>query len=431
MFKTRPRSGFLPVASTALPLVLALAVSAPLASPAAAQEDIPRGATVLERQRPEVDPLGVQLGGFMVYPSATVEATHDDNVFATANNERSDIVTVLAPAVRADSTWSVHDLKFGAGARIGRFADYTTEDFEDYYVNSSGKFEFTPRSYVDGRLAFNRLHEGRGDPDRSGGRTPTEFNLSEAGIGFFQGFNKVSGQVDVAVQHYDYKPQAGAGALNDERDITIYTTSLRGDYRIGEEYGVFGRLSGNVREPSRTPAAGRADRSSEGWEVDAGVAFDLTGVTFGEVFAGYREQYFSSAALKDIGGLSFGAEVVNNFTRLTTFTLRAETSVEETTIAGASSYLQNSYSFRADHELRRNILLNAGAGYSTYEYQGIDRDASRLYGGVGATWLANRHMHFNANYTYTDHDESGADARTLGFAGWDQNLMMLSVQFHL
>jgi len=423
MFNTLLRQGLRPAGSTALPLVLALAAALPLASPAAAQTDIPRGVTVMERERPEVDPLGVQLGGFMVFPSLTVQGIHDDNVFAAANNERSDFVTVVAPAVRVNSTWSVHDLKLGAGARVGRYADFTSEDFEDYFINSTGRFEFTPRSYLDGSLSFNRLHEGRGDPDVGSGASPTEFNLSEAGVQFYQGFNKVSGEAEATVENYDYENST-------DRDITIYRTSVRGDYRFAEEYGAFARLSGNWREPDST-SVGVRDRTSNGWQVDAGVAFDLTGVTFGEVFAGYREQYFSQAGLDDINGLSFGAEIVNNFTRLTTFTLRAESSVEETTAGNASAYLQNAFSFNADHELRRNILLHAGAGYSTYEYQGIDRDAERFTGSLGATWMANRHMHFDAAYTYTDHSESGADARTLGFNEWDGNLIMLSLQLHL
>lgn len=422
MLNTYLRQGYRPVGLTALPL--ALAISAALASPAAAQTDIPRGVTVLERERPEVDPLGVQLGGFMVFPSLTIQGFHDDNVFAAANNERNDFVTVAAPTVRADSTWSVHDLKLAAGARIGRYADFSSEDFEDYFINTTGRFEFTPRSYLDGRLSFDRLHEGRGDPDvGGGGAAPTEYNLSEAGLRFFQDFNKVSGEAEASVQNYNYENSS-------TRDITIYRTSVRGDYRIAEEYGAFTRLSGNWREPDNTPAVGQ-DRTSNGWQVDAGVAFDLTGVTFGEVFAGYREQYFSQAGLEDISGLSFGAEVVNNFTRLTTFTLRAESTVEETTAGTASAYVQNAFSFNADHELRRNILLHAGAGYSTYDYKGIDREADRLTGSLGATWMANRHMHFDAAYTYTDHSESGSAARTLGFNGWDRNLIMLSVQLHL
>ncbi|MGC2856376.1 outer membrane beta-barrel protein [Novispirillum sp. DQ9] len=426
MYKTRlrPAAGRTrrAAALTAMPLVLALAT---LAAPAVAQEDIPRGATVMDRERPEVDPLGVQLGGFFVFPSLGVSGSYDDNVFATATNEREDFLTVVAPTVTVESTWSVHELNLGTGARVGRYADYDSEDFEDYFVNADGTFEFTPRSNLNGTLAFNRLHEGRGDPDV--GATPDEFNLTEAGLRFFQGFNRVSAEVEGTVEHFDYDSPAGTA----NRDIAVYTTSLRGDYMFADEYGAFARLTGNWREPGSTfrtfGAAPRYDRTSNGWQADIGMTFDLTGVTFGEVFAGYREQYFSDSRLDDVNGLSFGAEIVNNFTRLTTFTGRAESSIEETTALGASSYLQNSFSLEADHELRRNILLHAGATYETYEYQGVDRDADRWGGSVGATWLANRHMHFDASYTYTDHSEAGVAAAN----DWNRNLVMLGLTLHL
>lgn len=423
MHKTRRRSGSSPAASTALPLVLALAVAVPFASPASAQEEIPRGATVLDRERPEVDPLGVQLGAFFVFPSVTVEGNYDDNVFATENDRRDDFIVVAAPAVRADSTWSVHDLKLGAGARIGRYSDYTSENFEDYYANAQGRLDITSDSALSANLGFNRLHEGRGSPDTD--RAPTQFNLSEAGLRFNQDFNRVSGEVAASVQHYDYRPRAGDD--NDDRDITIYRSHVRGDYRFAEEWGVFSRVTGNWREPTQSPDPGERDRTSRGWQVDAGLAFDLTGVTFGEVFAGYRQQYFEDDNLDDVKGLSFGAEVVNNFTRLTTFTLRGTSSIEETTFQNASSYLQHSLAFRADHELRRNILLHGGLGYDMYDYQGIDREADRFTGTLGATWMANRHMHFKANYTHTAHNESGA----VQADDWNRNLVMLSLQLHL
>lgn len=430
MHKTRlrpVRSRARRAATTALPLVLALATVASLTTPAAAQEEIPRGATVMDRERPEVDPLGVHAGAFFVYPSLGVSESYDDNVFATQTNEQEDFVTVIAPAVRAESTWSVHELNLGAGARIGRYADFNSEDFEDYYANATGTYEFTPRSYLEGRLAYNHLHEGRSDPDVGG--SPDEFDLSEAGVRFFQDFARVSAEAEGKVEYWDYDTSGGPATPN--RDIVIYTTSVRGDYKFADEYGAFARLTGNWREPSSTlrtfGATPRYDRTSNGWQADVGVAFDLTGVTFGEVFAGYREQYYSDSRLDDVNGLSFGAEVVNNFTRLTTFTGRVESVVEETTTIGASSYVQNSFSLQADHELRRNILLHAGATYDTYEFQGIDRDADRWGGSLGATWLANRNMHFDAEYSYTDHSESGIASAN----DWNRNLVMVGLTLHL
>lgn len=421
MHKTRRRAA----ATTALPLVLALAAVASLTSPATAQDEIPRGATVIDRQRPEVDPLGVHAGAFFVYPSLGISETFDDNVFATQNNEQEDFITIVSPTVSAESTWSVHELNLGAGARIGRYADFDSENFEDYFVNADGTYEFTPRSYLNGRLAFNRLHEGQGDPDVGG--APDEFNLSEAGVRFFQDFARASAEAQAKVEFWDYDARAGAA----NRDLVIYSTSLRGDYKFDDEYGAFARLSGNWREPSSTlrtfGAAPRYDRTSNGWQADVGVAFDLTGVTFGEVFAGYREQYYTDSRLDDVNGLSFGAEVVNNFTRLTTFTGRVESSIEETTTIGASSFVQNSFSLTADHELRRNILLHAGASYDTFEYQGIDRDADRWGGTLGATWMANRNMHFNADYTYTDHSETGVASAN----DWNRNMVMLGLTLHL
>lgn len=410
------------------PLLLILAAAGLLATgPALAQDDVPRGATVMDRERAAVDPLGVQLGGFMVFPSVTGQLIHDDNVTAADTNTRSDWLSVIAPMVRADSTWSVHDLKASAGARIGRHGDLDGWDFEDYFVNADGRLDITRANAIHGRLAFDRLHEDAGDPDRAGSTRTTQYTVGEGRLRYTHNFNRLGTEVDGSIQTYDYKNDASQAVPASERDRTIYRLGVRGDWRFSEELAAFGRVAGNWRDTHATPTGGRPDRSSNGWDVNGGVAFDLTGVTVGEVFVGYRAQTYDSAALKDVRGASFGAEVVNNFTRLTTFTLRVVNSVEETTAGGASSYVQNTLSLKADHELRRNILLHGGLGYNSYGYQGIDRDAARWSGSGGVTWLANRHMHIKGEYTYTDHDESGAASAN----DWRRNMVMVSLQLHL
>src|SRR3546814_9046932 len=53
------------------------------------QEDLP----VRERQRPELDPVGLRQGNVFFYPSIGVAEAYVSNVFATEKDEKDDFVT--------------------------------------------------------------------------------------------------------------------------------------------------------------------------------------------------------------------------------------------------------------------------------------------------------------------------------------------------
>jgi hypothetical protein len=70
-----------------------------LSEGAVAQTDVERGETVLSRQRPDYDPLGIRLGGFKLRPSLVLGESYDTNIFATRTNTVSDFKTTIAPSV--------------------------------------------------------------------------------------------------------------------------------------------------------------------------------------------------------------------------------------------------------------------------------------------------------------------------------------------
>ena len=56
-----------------------------------------RGETVATRARPELDPLGVRLGSFLVYPKVGTDMTWNDNVFASRSGTKDDVVFDIMP----------------------------------------------------------------------------------------------------------------------------------------------------------------------------------------------------------------------------------------------------------------------------------------------------------------------------------------------
>ncbi len=107
--------------------VVALAQVVPGLS-AYAQEAPGRGTTVLERPRPETDPLGIRTDGFLLFPSISVTERFRDNIFfddedstVNPNDLQGDFITVLSAALLVQSDWNNHQLNFFGDADLGSF----------------------------------------------------------------------------------------------------------------------------------------------------------------------------------------------------------------------------------------------------------------------------------------------------------------------
>ncbi|MCK5275371.1 MAG: hypothetical protein KAR37_12025, partial [Alphaproteobacteria bacterium] len=68
--------------ATLVAISLSLCIPLGMFGTAGAQEPQP-GETVTDRVRPELDPLGVNMGGFVFFPQLGIAEHYDDNIFST------------------------------------------------------------------------------------------------------------------------------------------------------------------------------------------------------------------------------------------------------------------------------------------------------------------------------------------------------------
>ena len=189
-----------------------------------------RGETVTNRSRPELDPLGMRAGSFLIYPRLGLQETYNDNIFAAESDEQDDFITLIRPQLDVRSDWTNHAVDLRAGATIGRHADETDEDFNDFSVGASGRLDITGRSNLRGDVSYNQLHEGRGSPDdvrRQGGSPPVEptvFKVGSAFLTYTQWLGRFLVELDGAADRLDYddvRREDGGIINNDDRDRTL------------------------------------------------------------------------------------------------------------------------------------------------------------------------------------------------------------------
>jgi hypothetical protein len=385
-----------------------------------------RGQTVLQRPRPELDPLGVRAGSFFFYPRLELDQVYNDNIFATDGGEVDDFITVLSPSVDMRSNWSSHALNAEAGLSSGFYWDNSSQDYLDGFAGVDGRYDITRNLAAFAAARYERLHEERDSPDNpgfavGGAAEPVAFDVYSARTGVVSRGLKIGYQADIGLRREDFHDTdaVGGGTLDqDPRDLNVYLANLRVSYEIAPRYEAFARAGVNHRSYDSDDPAGFT-RDSTGYRADIGATIDLTGVTFAEVYAGYVIQDYESSTLGEISGVDFGARVVWNVTQLTTVSANIDRRVQDANTfaltadgVGVTSpgYLRSNFGVTVDHELLRNVLLTGRVGYQNDDYEGIDRSDDRFDIGAGIRYSFTRNFYVGGSYTFSSRASDGASA---------------------
>lgn len=392
--------------------------------------------TVKTRPRPELQPLGVRAGGFLFFPNIEVQQEYNDNIFATKHDTKDDFITSVKPGLSVESDWNNHSLNFSAGGDFGFYNNTSgsgpktsDQNYQDWNVASDGRLDVTRDIALFGGGGVAFLHEERGNPDEIGGKEPTKYYLFSAFASYVQNFDNLNFTLTPEFRRHDFDDtQAfnGPSINQDDRDRNEYSVSLRTGYEFTPAYEAFVRFGGNRRKYDETPDDNGFDRDSWGYDAVVGLTFDLSGVTAGDVFAGYQKQRLNDDSnLDNIEGPTFGASLNWSATTLTTVGARVVRNIETTTLNGASGYWATLGELTVDHELLRNLLLNGTFTVTNNDYQDIPRSDWIYTAGVGAKYMMNRNFYATLGYRFRTRDSRNFNG---GAADYNENRVRIALE---
>lgn len=384
-------------------------------------EGAARGVIVTQRRHREYEPQGTRMGSFRFLPEISVEGMYNDNIYATSNNEESDFITIVKPRLALRSDWRRHALNFLAASGHGIYADNDGENYNDYLVQADGTLEVLRNTRLAALASYAKQHEERGSPnDATLQDSPVEFFVRTLQGEFAHRFNRLKFNVIYSNQDFEYENgRTVTGTFVDNgqlRDRTDNELTGRIAYEMSPDYDIY-LQSGYV---DRDYA--RANRDSDGYNIYAGVRGDITGKLFGDIYAGYLHHEYDNPAFDEYDGMGFGVNGYWNVTSLTTLNVNVGRDIQETIDPAAGGFEQTRASLRLEHELRRNIILSAAAGYNFDDYEDITREDDVWMAGIGARYLMNNHLHFYANYNYLNRDSSSVGN------DFDQNRILMGVR---
>ncbi len=388
---------------------------APTQGPASTNFERNRNTSVLERPRPLYDALGYKLGGFTLKPTLSTGLEYNDNIFAQPAGKTDDLIVTVKPNLALSSNWSRNAFSLFAGTASRFYTGNGNESTTDWNTGGKGRLDIEQAKLNVGG-SYGYFSEPRTSTNTSRvASKPVRFYAATANGELSRDFNylRLSARVDYLDLNYKNAVDTlNAFVLQDSRDHDVVTYTGRADVAISPSTALFVVGSYNTRSYS-FDVVGSPRRDSKGWEADGGITFDITNLLRGDIRVGYLRQNFDDVTYGHTSGLS-GRAVVSWFpTQLTTVTVRAARSVEETTDVRSSSYLSGSGGLTVDHELLRNVVLSGGFNVAWDNYKGIDRDDTRYTASVSANYYMNRFLSFSLGYDYLNQKSKGLDANAL------------------
>jgi hypothetical protein len=390
-----------------------------LAARALAQEETvePGAQTVLERPRPDHDPIGLRVGSFLYYPSIDVGGLFNSNIFNTESNRKADLIWVVAPGMRLNSNWSNHMLNLFARGQFGFYTSNSQENFQDFVAGIESRLDFRRDTQLLFDASALRGHEERGSPEDANGRFPSVYHAYKGDLRFRHRFNRVGLEVSSLADYYSYdNVEAESGRIIDQgdRDRVRWEGAVRVGYFFNPRVEAFVRGAFNIVDYSRSVDRNGFERSSNGFGVLGGLSYRITSTLFGDVAVGYRDQRYRDDRLAAARGPAFAGSLTWLITPLTTLQVSGSRTVEESILSNASSYFATTGRVEVAHELLRNLILQARFAIQNHAYNGISRNDTYYRPGFEATYLMGRHVHLRARYdmVYRKSNVNGQDYET-------------------
>jgi hypothetical protein len=350
------------------------------------------GQPLRKRLKVDDDPFGAvgdYAGGFLIKSAVEVSAGYDTNPGRIIEPKGLPF-WVVAPEFLAVSDWERHaliaDLRgsfTGYGGSLPPIVDGavssapTNVDRPDFTGHVDGRLDVTEDTHILSEVRLRVATDNPGSPNVQAGLAKYPIYTTLGGtFGVDQNFNRLElfagGSVDRTV-YQNSELTDGTLSSNDDRNLNQYGGVGRASYELTPALKPFVEIEGDSRVHDLPIDRSGFARDSTGGYAKAGTSFEFTRLLTGEISIGWDARNYVDPRLDRLQGLLTAASLTWTATPLTTAKFYSTTSIDETTLPGASGVLTHLYTIEADHDFRRWLTGIGKFTYGTMDYQGGDR----------------------------------------------------------
>lgn len=293
---------------------------------------------------------------------------------------------------------------------MGRYTDFGSEDYEDYALRVAPRIDVSEEHVINANFRLSRNHEDRGGIESTlQGTEPSINRFWDAQANW-----TYSGAAISSVLRYEFRRQDADDAGIIDRQIfdkDIHTAQWRLGWQFSPGRTAWVQPEYQFVEHRLFDSVSNFDRDNSGWQLLAGLTFDVSAVTFLEVGAGYVTRTFEQPNKGDFGDFAYRLRGVWNVTPLISLDLSAGRTLRVEDGLTASAAVSDGVSLRAAWDPLEQLILSAALDYTSTAYEdlpGFSREEERQGASLNVRYLLNHNVFLEANYSYVLFDSTTA-----------------------
>lgn len=348
-------------------------------------------------------PLGLRLGSLTALPAIEQSVGYDDNPNRLSGRKEGSLVSRTDAEVRLRSDWSRHELTGELRGGYSAYPDVTGADRPDGQGRLNLRVDVLRDTQIETEARFRLDTQRPGSPDLDA--AVSERPLVASGglsLGATQRFNRVTiglrGSVD-RTEYEDAKLSNGATLDQSARNVTEYGVRLRAGYELSPGLTPFVE-AGLDKRVNHSCETCTSTRDSNGVTARVGTTLELSRLVTGEISAGYQVRDYDDPAIKELRGAVFDAALIWQATPLTTVRLRGGTTLEDTTVTGATGIVTQRATLEVQHDLRRNLSVTGAVGFAQADYRGGGLVEETTTGQIRLDYKMTRSLVVRSSFTH-------------------------------
>jgi hypothetical protein len=370
-------------------------------------------------------PLGVRAGSFIIQPSITEGIGYDSNITGTAAAAGSPLLHSNG-SVSIDSDWARNSVNAAVTVDDTRYFDDQRQSFTSWTATAGGTIE-----YADDKIGLGYAHLNTvslpTDVGTFGLTRPVTGAVDDVRISDTLGPGPLVVVPALDGQIYRFSSSGGeSAAAQGLFDRNQLTGSVTAGYEFAGGHNVIVVLNDSSVAYQGSGNGRPADYNDA--SILAGLEYRQSALFVYRALVGYEER-FASGGGRQGGTISAPAaelDLIWSPTKLVSVTGRVVQSLQNEVTAVGQGVTQSNAELILAYALRRNVMLEATAGYGRAGFPDGQGTQSSFTAIAEARWNVNRNLALTLHYDFT----SASDSVATGLS-FTRNDIILQAKFQL
>jgi hypothetical protein len=366
---------------------------------------------------------GIRVGSFLVHPQVSESVGYDNNVYGTAGGPGSPHIET-AGTVQAASDWSRDSLNLYANVDNVQTPQVSALNYTNVTASLAGSLDIG-QDKLRGSYTYLQYHLLPNQIGSLGLNQVQPVTTNDVRVAYDSRFAQVTITPDFDINTFQYSNTVANGVLQGDGYLSrnVFSPGVTTRYELAPQRDLVFVLRGSSAQ-FLTVQPGAPERNYIDLQALGGVDFAANGVVRYRALVGYEQRNYSSSQIPTATSPIMEASAIWTPTRLTTVNGTVVHRIEDALESGVYNYTYTDLRVTVDHQLYRNVLLEAYVDIAQANYAQNGGIQTQYGAGASAAWLLNRNVQLKASIAYTD-------SRAPAPSDYTRNLVLLQLQFGL